>query len=447
MRWDLVWKIGLGAGAALAAYFLFWPKTAKAATGSPTDAAKAGDDYGCKQGTADGKAGVETLNPMDPTNDPALAQAAKASGDVVSFTAAASKAYDRCYAAAVPVAKPPPAGHDVKLDCAVQTTWPAATSAAWNEYQAHKNDGASSAYAKSGKASTLYGLFLKIGCAGNAATVQSTIQAWIDAGGIVTGGPDCKDMSTWPKEVSDAYALYLKDPRGFVDINAFTGPALVKALAALGCPGTAAAVQHTFDLEMAAGNVPASTSGVYVGAMTSKMGITNFRSVVSAQSRAIACLSNVYHKYSPIPGGWLYSASAYYESAYLALKSGRATTQAFLAGEYLAVPTPIPAGGLAQSFDWAEYAMEIQNCLQEYLVETAGMSVTVSGCGDDPLVGAIALPKGSFLARIGATFRRAPKQLKNTHVGRVQRNGKLNYAAAGWPAPSDDVIYRSYEER
>lgn len=450
MRWDLVWKFGLAAGAALGAYFLFWPKSAKAATptGSATDAAKAGDAYGCKLGTADGKTGVETLNPIDPTTDPALAKAAKDSGDVVSFTAAASKAYDRCYAAAAPVAKPPPAGHDVKLDCTVQTTWPAAVSTAWNDYQAHKNDGATSAYAKSGKASLLYGQFLKIGCAGNAAVVQKTIQSWIDAGGIVTGGPDCKDMSTWPKEVADAYALYLKDPRAFVDINAFTGPALVKALAALGCPGTAAAVQHTYDLEFAAGNVPTSTSGALVGAIwnpvrrffnTDHVGPS--KPVLDAQQRAIVCMKDLVLVVESKSASGIPSAYAsFFESAYYALKAGRATTAAFVRG-FRAMPSSGDA-----AFD--KFMVDIDRCLVTYLSETAS-PVAVMGCPLDAEVGAIALPRDNVLTYIGATLRKPPKQLRNTHVGQTmaRRNGRVNYATAGWPAPSDDVIYKSYEER
>lgn len=252
-------KLAVGGGAALGAFgvFTYFSSPAKAAapTASKTDAGKAGYDAGCKQGTADGKTGVESLNPTDVTTNPALAAAAKASGDAVTFLSEYDKGYQTCFASTAPK-KPTPSGSTtakVTMDCAVMTTWPADVQSLWTEFQAHKSDPATSAYAISGKATTLYGKFLSLGCSGNAKTVQNVIQHWIDTGGTVTGGPDCKVMSTWPAATAAAYKLYLADPRGYVDSTG--GADLVAALNAIGCSGTAAAVQHTIDLEMAAGNI------------------------------------------------------------------------------------------------------------------------------------------------------------------------------------------------
>lgn len=137
-----------------------------------------------------------------------------------------------------------------KVDCAKSSTWPSDVQSMWTEYQAHKADGATSAYATSGKASKLYARFIAIGCGSNATTVQKTIQAWMDATGSMPGGVDCKDSSTWPSSLKSRYDDYQSNPCDWVAAGILTGaaPKLVADLAAQGCTGASLAVQHTIDL-------------------------------------------------------------------------------------------------------------------------------------------------------------------------------------------------------
>ena len=277
---ELIYKVGIGIAAAGVTYGLFslFSSESNAATQAALSAAaaKKGQADGCAQGTSDGKANLTILNPDDPSSNPTLAAAAKASGDPVTYLAEYGKAYDSCFAAAAPAAAaaaPTATKAKVAMDCSVMSTWPSDVQTLWNEYQIHKGDAAGSDYASSGHASTLYSRFVTLGCSGNAATVQATIQAWINAGGVVTGGPSCSDDSTWPPAIANAYKLYLADPYGFVAGGG--GPSLVDSLASIGCGGTAAAVQHTIDLGPAP-TAPDSSEGDTdtgaIGTMLTKVG-------------------------------------------------------------------------------------------------------------------------------------------------------------------------------
>ena len=137
-----------------------------------------------------------------------------------------------------------------KVDCAKSSTWPSDVQSMWTEYQAHKGDPATSAYATSGKPQKLYSRFLAIGCGSNATTVQKTIQKWVDAGAPLSGGVDCKDSSTWPADLKSRYDDYSANPCDWVAVGLITGaaPQLVSDLAKQGCTGASLAVQHTIDL-------------------------------------------------------------------------------------------------------------------------------------------------------------------------------------------------------
>lgn len=465
-------KAAIAAGTAAAAFgiFSYFSGSAKAAPSS-ADAAKKGSADGCAAGTADGKAGTENLNATDPSTNATLAKAAKASGDSVAYLAAYAKDYDSCFAAASKKPAPPgtPATH-VATDCKVYSTWPAAVQSAWNEYEAHKGDGATSAYATSGKASALYGQFVKLGCSGNAATVQATIQSWIDAGGTVTGGPDCKDLSTWPKALADTYKLYTSDPRAFVDGGPNNGPALVKALAAIGCPGTAATVQHTYDLELAAGNIPgASTSGpiAYVGGVIDWVrGLANpFNAANRAAARA-----------TPLPGPMAIwkrrmteSSSVYYAmvpTGRIDLHSGKPTWKN--AG-LMTAPECVHSGAAAVTasgwFSETKPGSTFQVCTPiatrlsgAYIEDSAGSFVYVGSASSPsptPRGGAIvghmisACANGVCTAAMALPMsrgRREPKQLqKPVRVGFL--GSGIRYDRGSAPKEIDrDLVFRSFSE-
>lgn len=135
-----------------------------------------------------------------------------------------------------------------KIDCAKSSTWPADVQSMWTEYQAHKGDPSSSAYATSGKAQKLRDRFTAIGCFSNAATVNKTISSWgFGAGTTPKPGIDCEDPSTWPASIAGPYNDYLASPCDWVAAGLASGAAdrLQTDLSSIGCASKAAAVQIT----------------------------------------------------------------------------------------------------------------------------------------------------------------------------------------------------------
>jgi hypothetical protein len=94
-----------GAGLAFAIGYAFMKSQGtKIPTGT---AAELGAKDGCAKGTADGKAGSLLLEPTNTDDDPALAKAAKDSGDPLAYFSAYGKSYDECGKKALPAPATP----------------------------------------------------------------------------------------------------------------------------------------------------------------------------------------------------------------------------------------------------------------------------------------------------------------------------------------------------